>query len=122
MAWMPSASNSATTTMIASSSSVPPADFLRLALLATGAFAVVLWLLLLLRLGLGFPLGGGLRLLLFLGPRLLLGLGVGLGLGLDGGLARRVDAAGDCLLLVEQPGLDRLVRPQVAALAHPRPL
>jgi hypothetical protein len=50
--------------------------------------------------------------------RLLLGLRVGLGLGFDGRLAGFVRAAGDRLLLVEEPGLDRLVRPQVPALAH----
>src|SRR4051812_5185431 len=113
---MPKARPRATTTMIASSSSVPPADFLRLALLATGGFV------------LRRLVGGGLglrRLLLRLSRlgllcvRLLLGLGVRLGLGLDGRLARGVGAAGDRLLgLVQQARLDGLVGPQVAALAH----
>src|SRR5215218_2596481 len=111
IAWMPSASSSATTTMIASSRRVAPADFLRLAfvLLATGAFAVVLGRLLLLGRGLGV-----------FGVGLLLGLGVRLGLGLDGRFAGGVGAAGD--RLVEQARLDGLLRAQVAALADARPL
>src|SRR3954452_19686789 len=111
IAWMPSASSSATTTMIASSRRVAPADFLRLALvlLATGVFAVVLGRLLL--------LGRGLRLL---GVRLLLSLGIRLRLGLDGRLPGGVGPARDGL--VEQTRLDGLLRAQVAALAHARSL
>src|SRR4051812_46908471 len=108
---MPSASRSATTTMIASSRRVAPADFLRLAfvLLATGVFAVVRGRLLL--------LGRGLRLF---SVGLLLGLGVRLGLGLDGRLAGGVGAARD--RLVEQARLDGLLGAQVAALPNACPL
>src|SRR3954451_209844 len=117
---MPSASSSATTTMIASSRRVAPADFLRLALvlLATGVFAVVLGRLLLLGGGLGLR-GAGPGLF---GVRLLLGLGVRLRLGLDGRLARGVGAARDSLGLVEQARLAGLLGARVAALAHAPPL
>src|SRR6185503_9847543 len=91
--------------------SVPPADFLRLALLATGVFAVIRGRLLLCCL-VGSHVGLGLVV------RLLLGLRVGLRLGLGSGLAGLVRAAGDRLLLVEQARHDRLVGAQVTALAH----
>src|SRR4051812_24679816 len=108
---MPSASSSATTTMIASSRRVAPADFLRLAfvLLATGVFAVVLGRLLLLGRGLGL-----------FGVRLLVGLGVCLGRGLDGRLAGGVGAARD--RLVEKARFDGLLGAQVPTLADARPL
>src|SRR3954452_3932218 len=120
IAWMPSASSSATTTMIASSRRVAPADFLRLALvlLATGVFAVVLERLLLLGVGLRLR-GAGLGLF---GVRLLLGLLGRLRLGPDRRLARGVGAARDSLGLVEQARLDGLLGAKVAALAHARPL
>src|SRR4051812_830821 len=100
--------------MIASSSSVPPADFLRLALLATGACVLGR----LLGVGVVAALRRGLLRFRLFGVRLLLGLGVGLGLGFDRGLAGGVGPSGHGLLgRVQQPRLDGLVRAQVAALA-----